>query len=56
MPKNIVFFNICREGEKWRLSGRVGDESVSERHDTQKECVTRATEILNAYKYINKEV
>lgn len=50
--KSLVFFNICKDGDKWRLTGRVVDESISELHETQKECKDRAISILKAYKYV----
>jgi hypothetical protein len=49
--KNIVFFNIIKENDKWRLSGRVESESISEVHDTKDGARDRAIEILQAYKY-----
>lgn len=54
--KNEVYFNIVQDGMGYRLSGRVGDTSISELHESKKECTERAIEILTAYKYINKGV
>lgn len=53
--KNEVYFNIVQDGIGYRLSGRVGDESISELHETKQICTERAIEMLTAYKYINRE-
>lgn len=39
----------------WRLTGRAGDEFITERHPTKESCHARALEILNAYKYLENK-
>lgn len=53
--KNILWFNISRKDNIWILTGQVGEEKISETHETQQECTQRATEIIKASNYLKGE-